>query len=241
MALSRKNQRKLAKLRNEADRLWQEQQVVFEKAGRLASQAGGVGRDVTNEEILPPMRKAYDRNVRPAFEGGVKTGRKAMKQAEKTINTKVLPALAAVGGSVTGAVREFTDNNKTLQNVQDRTENLTKEAGKRMNDLQTEIAAVADKAKEAAANATKKAEKEAKKLTGKAKKAQRKAEKKFNKQTNKKKGLGFGGWFLIGSAVTAVAALGYALWQTFRADDDLWIADEELDAPVTSVEAPVAK
>lgn len=240
MAMSRKNQQKLAKLRKDADRLWHEQQVVFEKAGRLAAQAGGVGRDVANEEVLPPMRESYDRNVRPAFEGGVKSGRKAMKRAEKTINTKVLPALAAVGGSVTGAVREFTDNNKTLQNVQDRAENMTKEAGKRMNDLQTEIAAVADKAKEAAANATKKAEKEAKKLTRKAKKAQRKAEKKMEKKANKK-GLGFGGWFLIGSAVTAVAALGYALWQTFRADDDLWIADEELDAPVTSVEAPAAK
>ncbi len=240
MALSRKNQRKLTKLRKEADRLWREQQVVFEKAGRLASQAGGVGRDVATDEVLPPVRETYDRNVRPAFEGGVKTGRKAMKHAEKTINTKVLPALAAVGGSVTGAVREFADNNKTLQNVQHRAENMTKEAGKRMNNLQTEIAAVADKAKEAAANATKKAEKETKKLTRKAKKAQRQAEKKFANKTNKK-GLGFGGWFLIGTAVTAAAALGYALWQTFRADDDLWIADEELDAPVTSVEAPTAK
>ncbi|MGO2111104.1 MAG: hypothetical protein ACTH31_05775 [Pseudoclavibacter sp.] len=50
-----------------------------------------------------------------------------------------------------------------------------------------------------------------------------------------KKGIGVGGWFLIGAGVAAVAAVGYALWQTFRADDDLWIADEELDAPVTTV------
>ena len=40
---------------------------------------------------------------------------------------------------------------------------------------------------------------------------------------------------LIAFGVAAVAAVGYALWQTFRADDDLWIADEELDAPVKTV------
>lgn len=48
-------------------------------------------------------------------------------------------------------------------------------------------------------------------------------------------GMGVGGWFLVGAGVAALAAVGYALWQTFRADDDLWIADEELDAPVTTV------
>lgn len=54
-------------------------------------------------------------------------------------------------------------------------------------------------------------------------------------QKYKKQGIGVGGWFLIGAGVAAAAAIGYALWQTFRADDDLWIADEELDAPVTTV------
>lgn len=67
-------------------------------------------------------------------------------------------------------------------------------------------------------------------LDRRAKSAVREYDRKYNKR-----GIGVGGWFGIGLAVTAVGAIGYALWQTFRADDDLWIADEELDAPVTTV------
>ena len=57
----------------------------------------------------------------------------------------------------------------------------------------------------------------------------------YDHKYNRKSGPGVGGWFLIGAGVAAAAAIGYALWQTFRADDDLWIADEELDAPVSTV------
>ncbi|MDQ0744803.1 hypothetical protein QFZ62_002111 [Clavibacter sp. B3I6] len=45
-----------------------------------------------------------------------------------------------------------------------------------------------------------------------------------------KKGLGFGGVALIGLGIVVVGGVGYALYQTFRADDDLWIADDEPEA-----------
>lgn len=77
----------------------------------------------------------------------------------------------------------------------------------------------------------------AKKARGVSKQLDRRAKAALKEYDNKynKKGIGVGGWFLIGAGVAAAAAVGYALWQTFRADDDLWIADEELDAPVTTV------
>jgi len=34
-------------------------------------------------------------------------------------------------------------------------------------------------------------------------------------------------WILIGVGVVAAAAVGYAVWQTLRADDDLWVEDDE--------------
>jgi len=40
-----------------------------------------------------------------------------------------------------------------------------------------------------------------------------------------KKGLGPGGFILIGLGVVAVAGVAYAAWQTLRADEDLWIED----------------
>lgn len=39
---------------------------------------------------------------------------------------------------------------------------------------------------------------------------------------------GPGRYILIGVGVVAVAGIAYAAWQTLRADDDLWIDDEEL-------------
>jgi hypothetical protein len=44
---------------------------------------------------------------------------------------------------------------------------------------------------------------------------------------HQKTGPGAGTYVLIGVGVVALAGLAYAAWQTFRADDDLWIADDE--------------
>lgn len=41
---------------------------------------------------------------------------------------------------------------------------------------------------------------------------------------------------LVTFGIVTVAGLGYALWQTFRADDELWIADED-PAPETNPES----
>ncbi|KAB1645276.1 hypothetical protein [Gulosibacter chungangensis] len=196
MALSRKNKRKLERLRRDADRLWGDQQEVLAKARDLGSRGVESARDYADAEVLPAIRKNVE-NVRPAFERGVESGRSALHKAESALQRNVLPAIAQAGGNVTGAVREFVDSNKTVQQVQSRGESIAKEAVKRVEELQKQIA------------------KEQKK--------------------QKKSGIGVGGWFAIGAGVAALAAIGYALWQTFRADDDLWIADEELDAPVETV------
>ncbi|MEO8908533.1 MAG: hypothetical protein ABI310_10765 [Microbacteriaceae bacterium] len=47
----------------------------------------------------------------------------------------------------------------------------------------------------------------------------------------KKSGPGFGTVLAIGVGAVALAGVAYAVWQTFRADDELWVADD--DAPVT--------
>ncbi len=41
-----------------------------------------------------------------------------------------------------------------------------------------------------------------------------------------RRGIGVGGWIGIGVGVLAIGAIGYAVWQTLRADDDLWVEDE---------------
>jgi hypothetical protein len=49
----------------------------------------------------------------------------------------------------------------------------------------------------------------------------------------KKGGPGVGGLVLLSLGVVALAGVAYAAWQTFRADDDLWIADDEPEATGT--------
>ncbi|MFT3797886.1 DNA helicase [Microbacterium sp.] len=46
-----------------------------------------------------------------------------------------------------------------------------------------------------------------------------------------KKGIGAGGVIAIIFGVAAAAGVLYAAWQTLRADDELWVADDPLRAP----------
>lgn len=43
----------------------------------------------------------------------------------------------------------------------------------------------------------------------------------------RKKGPGVGTYLAIGAGIVAAAGVAYAVWQTFRADDELWVADDE--------------
>ena len=46
------------------------------------------------------------------------------------------------------------------------------------------------------------------------------------KAAEKKNSKGPGGYILLGLGIVAAAGLAYAMWQTLRADEDLWIEDE---------------
>jgi cobalamin biosynthesis Mg chelatase CobN len=53
------------------------------------------------------------------------------------------------------------------------------------------------------------------------------------KAASQKSGPGAGSIIAIGLGIIAAVGLLYAVWQTFRADDELWVADEEPSTPVT--------
>ena len=46
-----------------------------------------------------------------------------------------------------------------------------------------------------------------------------------------KQGIGAGGVIAIVLGVAAAVGVLYAAWQTLRADDELWVADDPLRAP----------
>lgn len=51
------------------------------------------------------------------------------------------------------------------------------------------------------------------------------------KPAPKKKTTSAGNVIAVGVGVLAAAGVAYAVWQTFRADDELWVADEEPALP----------
>lgn len=194
MALSRKNERNLKRLRKEADRLWAEQKSVNDHARALLAQAGTEAKTLRDTELVPALRRSYDSNVRPNIDRGLHIARDAADDARVRFNGRVLPAVATVGGSIAGALSNIAAEDRDFKPYAKKAKGVSRDLSK----------------------------------------AARKAAKEYDRKYNNS-GIGVGGWFLIGAGVAAVAAVGYALWQTFRADDDLWIADEDLDAPVTTV------
>ena len=63
------------------------------------------------------------------------------------------------------------------------------------------------------------------------KQATRKLSAQLSRLEPKKKGMGAGGVIAILLGVAAAAGVAYAAWQTLRADDELWVADDPLSAP----------
>lgn len=50
-----------------------------------------------------------------------------------------------------------------------------------------------------------------------------------------KQGMGAGTYIAIGVGLAAAVGVAYAVWQTFRADDELWVADDEAERTTTEV------
>jgi len=55
-----------------------------------------------------------------------------------------------------------------------------------------------------------------------------------------KKSSGAGKYVLIGLGLVAAAGVAYAAWQTLRADDELWVSDDDSDKPAGPVAVPPA-
>ncbi|WP_347977421.1 DNA helicase [Microbacterium sp. ProA8] len=71
----------------------------------------------------------------------------------------------------------------------------------------------------------------AKKADKYAREATRALSARFDRAEPQKKGIGAGGVIAIILGVAAAVGVLYAAWQTLRADDELWVADDPLRAP----------
>ncbi|MDP9027944.1 MAG: hypothetical protein M3N46_10415 [Actinomycetota bacterium] len=104
MALSRKRQKELKKLKRSAEELWDEQREALEHASAVLKDARRQAANYAREEVGPRARDTYDSRVRPAVASVAASGRSAASRAGERFSDDVLPAISSAIGSALAMV-----------------------------------------------------------------------------------------------------------------------------------------
>ncbi len=99
MSLTRKRKKELKKLRGSAEDLWQEQQVVLDRASGVFKEASRQATLLAQEEVVPRVKTTYDAKLKPSVDKGMVYGRAVASTAKDKVVDDVIPAAAAVVGS----------------------------------------------------------------------------------------------------------------------------------------------
>jgi hypothetical protein len=214
-------EKQVKRLKKDAQRLWVDQQALLTRAnglGRSASphvQRYAKGRI---DSVVPGTTTLVTEKVIPVVGKASKAaGTYAASTTKDALTGVLLPAVSSATAAAI-ALAEEAGNRLGVS------EAVTKQGKKLTDSLGTVTkAGHVDGAKggaklRAAAKAGRVAAKHGSKLAA----------------SNKKKSGGFGGTLGILLGVGVVAGIGYAVWQTLRADDDLWVADEDPDTTGSS-------
>jgi hypothetical protein len=98
MALSRKRQKELKRLRRSAEDLWQEQREAIDHASTVLREARRQAGNYAREEVGPRVQSAYDARVRPA-----------VANARYGLAHDVLPAVSGAVGSALAVLEATRD------------------------------------------------------------------------------------------------------------------------------------
>nr|WP_206705821.1 DNA helicase [Microbacterium ginsengiterrae] len=82
----------MRRLQNDATELWEHQQQLVGHAAGIAREASRQLGNVGREQVLPVVQDAYERNVAPTVNRGLKFGR-------HVVDDKVVPIVGGVVGS----------------------------------------------------------------------------------------------------------------------------------------------
>ncbi len=222
--------KQVKRLKKDAQRLWVDQQALLGRANTVARDAYPHAQSYAKDRIdavAPGARTLYADRVVPAAQVGAKLGKAAGSYVGSTARDAAQGVIVpAVSSALTAAL------------------GIANEAGERigLGDSRSGGQGTAKRLGKVTASGYRSEAKARTKLKA-AGAAGRLAAKQGSKQVAKAagrdSGLGFRGiaGILLGAGV--VAGIGYAVWQTLRADDDLWVADEDPETTATT-DAPTA-
>jgi hypothetical protein len=104
MALSRKRRKELARLKNQAENLWDDQKELLEHASRVVRDASRQAANFAREDVAPRVRDTYEDRVRPAVASGIAGARSAANSTREKLVGEVLPGLTSALGTALAAI-----------------------------------------------------------------------------------------------------------------------------------------
>lgn len=194
VSLSRKRKKELRTLQNQAQNLWESQQVLVSEASHVAREASRQLGNFGREQVVPQVQASYDRYAAPYVSKGVTVGK-------QVVNDKLVPAAGAVIGSALSVWDAASDTRDRIA------------AGR--TPAAVDWAEFAKRAEKYGAAASKGLSRRVAAVP----------------VPQPKKRVSAGGVIAIILGVAAAVGVLYAAWQTLRADDELWVADDPLRAP----------
>lgn len=213
--------KQVKRLKKDAQRLWRDQQALLGRANGVARDAfphaHHFAGSVYGDRVLPSLKKGQV--------AGTAAGRYVGSTARDAVQGTLVPAVtsavvAALALAEEGGKRIGAGDSALVGQARD----TAKRLGKVTSSGQRSQVKAATKMKAAA-----KAGRAAAKL----------GSKRVQKAAGQRSGVGRGGVVGIILGLGLLAGIGYAVWQTLRADDDLWVADEDPEITPTS-DAPTA-
>lgn len=96
VSLSRKRKKELRRLQDDANQLWESQQVIVGHAADVAREASRQLGNLGREQVLPVVQDTYNRRVAPVVDRGVKIGK-------HVVDDKVVPIVGGVVGTALSA------------------------------------------------------------------------------------------------------------------------------------------
>lgn len=231
--VTKQRTKELNALRANASQLWSDQQAVLSRATGVAREASKQAGHLTREEWAPRAKTTYAERMGPTVTRGAEFATTVAAGANSAVFNGAVPAVtsaAAAAAALGGTARSrFTDAAGKAGSVvaKQGARGAATITGRRARGTAKAAKAVAQskRGRDAVANAAKGAA------------AVRAAQKALGK--NRKSGPGAGSIVGLTLGLLALIGIGYAVWQTLRADDDLWVADDEPEVAPGTV-TPVA-
>lgn len=104
MALSRKRQKELNKLKSQAEDLWDDQKELLDHASRVVREASRQAAHYAREEVSPRIRDTFEDTVKPAVSSGIAGARSAASTGRDKLIHDVLPGVTSALGTALAAI-----------------------------------------------------------------------------------------------------------------------------------------